>query len=150
MRSARLRLWEVCEAMVIRGCEMSGIAMLATFVGGGAGASCRYGAARALARRYHGGFPFGTFAINVSGCFALGLLASLLVALHRDTRVATALLATGFLGGYTTFSTYALEGVLLAEAKRGSLAALSLIGPVLAGLAAAALGAGLAALMLAA
>ena len=129
---------------------MSGLTALATFVGGGAGAASRYGVGRALARRYQGGFPLGTFAINVSGCFALGLLASLLAASHRDTRVATALLAAGFLGGYTTFSTYALEGVLLAEGKRGSLAALSMVGSVLAGLGAAALGAGLAALIVAA
>ena len=128
---------------------MGGLTALATFVGGGAGAACRYGAGRALARRYQGGFPLGTFAINVSGCFALGLLASLLVATHRDMRVATALLAAGFLGGYTTFSTYALEGVLLAEGRKGRLAVLSLAGSVLAGLAAAALGAGLAALIVA-
>lgn len=131
------------------GCKMGGLTALATFVGGGAGAACRYVVGRALARRYQGSFPLGTFAINVSGCFALGLLASLLAAVVRDTRVATALLATGFLGGYTTFSTYALEGVLLAGGKRGSLAALSLVGSVLAGLGAAALGAGLAALIVA-
>lgn len=123
---------------------------LATFVGGGAGASCRYAVGRAFALRYRGTLPLGTIAINVSGCFVLGLLASLLAAVHRDTRVATALLATGFLGGYTTFSTYALEGVLLAGGTRGSPAALSLVGSVLAGLGAAALGAGLATLIVAA
>ena len=126
---------------------MSAIGALATFVGGGAGATCRYGAGRVLARWYRGTFPLGTFAINASGCFALGMVASLLAALHRDTAVATALLATGFLGGYTTFSTYALEGVLLAEGGRGPLAAANLVGSVLIGLGAAALGAGLAALI---
>ena len=92
---------------------MSPVMLLALFVGGGAGATCRYGLGRVVGARYGGEFPLGTFLINVTGCFALGLLSSLLAALHRDTALLTALLATGFLGGYTTFSTYALEGVVL-------------------------------------
>ena len=66
--------------------------------------------------RYGGGFPLGTFLINVTGCFALGLLTSMLAALHRDTALLTAVLATGFLGGYTTFSTFSLESVRLLQA----------------------------------
>ena len=96
-----------------------------------------------MGSRYRGVFPLGTFLINTTGCFGLGLLASLLAQAHRDTAVLTSLLATGFLGGYTTFSTYALEGVLLFDSSR-RLAVMNLLGSVLAGMMAAACGAGVA------
>jgi CrcB protein len=123
---------------------MNVVDLMATFVGGGTGAVCRYGIGRLLGGRYGGEFPLATFLINVSGCFLLGLLASLVAGAHQDMSLLTALLATGFLGGYTTFSTYALEGVLLYNDGRRRLATMSLIGSVGAGLLAAALGAGLA------
>lgn len=120
---------------------MTPLTLLAIFVGGGAGATCRYGLSRFVGARYGGAFPLGTVLINVTGCFALGLLTSILATLHRDTALLTALLATGFLGGYTTFSTYALEGVLLYHDGSRRLAAYTLVGSVLIGLIAAALGA---------
>ena len=120
------------------------IGLVATFAGGGTGAVCRYGIGRVVGGRYGGEFPLATFLINVTGCFLLGLLASLLAGAHRDVSLFTALLATGFLGGYTTFSTFALEGVLLYNDGRRRLAVMSLVGSVGAGLLAAALGAGLA------
>jgi len=120
---------------------MTGLTLLAVFIGGGAGATCRYGAGRFVGARYAGAFPLGTFLINVTGCFALGLLATALAAWRRDVALPTALLATGFLGGYTTFSTYALEGVLLYNDGSRRLAAYNLLGSVVAGLLAAALGA---------
>ena len=116
----------------------------AVFVGGGCGAACRYGISRLAAARYGGAFPLATMLINVSGCFALGFVASLLAGLHQDTAVPTALLATGFLGGYTTFSTYALEGVVLYLDGSRRVALASIVGPVVAGMIAAAAGAGLA------
>ncbi|MDB5074754.1 MAG: camphor resistance protein CrcB [Chloroflexi bacterium] len=122
---------------------MTSLTLAAIFVGGGTGASCRYGVGRFVGASYQGEFPLGTFLINVTGCFALGLLATLLAATHRDTSLPTALLATGFLGGYTTFSTFALEGVLLFEDGRRWLAAANLLGSIAAGLIAAAAGAGL-------
>lgn len=121
---------------------MSALTLLATFVGGGMGAACRYGAGHFVGARYGGEFPLGTFLINVTGCFALGLLATLLAQTHRDVALPTALLATGFLGGYTTFSTYALEGLLLYTDHSRGLALASLLGSVAAGLIAAGAGAG--------
>lgn len=115
--------------------------LLLVFVGGGAGATCRYGVGRFVGSRYGGAFPLGTFLINVTGCFALGLLSSLLAMTHRDQALLTSLLATGFLGGYTTFSTYALEGMLLYNDGSRRLAITTLLGSVIVGLFAAAAGA---------
>jgi CrcB protein len=117
---------------------------LLNFLGGGTVASCRYGIGRFVGERYQGEFPLGTFLINVTGCFALGLLASILATMHRDVALATAGLGTGFLGGYTTFGTYAFEGVLLFTDGSRRLAVTSLLGSVVAGMLAAAAGAGVA------
>jgi CrcB protein len=126
---------------------MTPVTLLAVFLGGGAGASCRYGMGRFVGAYYRGEFPLGTFLINITGCFALGLLASAFAKTHRDMALPTALLATGFLGGYTTFSTYAVEGVLLYNLGSRRLALYNLLGSIGAGLIAAALGAGVARLL---
>ena len=126
---------------------MTGLQFLAVFVGGGAGATSRYLFGRFVGERYGGDFPLGTYLINVTGCFALGLLASVLSASTAANALLVALLGTGFLGGYTTFSTYALEGVLLYFDGSHRVAVLSLVGSVACGLLAAAAGAGVARLM---
>jgi len=52
---------------------MTGLTLLAVFIGGGAGATCRYGLGRAVGARYAGAFPLGTVLINVTGlCWLLG------------------------------------------------------------------------------
>lgn len=114
--------------------------LLAVFVGGGGGALTRYGIGHFIGRRFDGAFPLGTFLINVSGCFLLGLVATLLAG-GAHARLLTALLATGFLGGYTTFSTYTLEGLVLYADGDRAISLLSLVAPVVLGLAAAGLGA---------
>lgn len=126
---------------------MTGLQLLAVFVGGGAGATTRYVFGRFVGERYDGDFPLGTYLINVSGCFALGLLASVLSANTAANALLFALLGTGFLGGYTTFSTYALEGVLLYLNGSHHVAVLTLLGSVACGLVAAAAGAGVARLV---
>jgi CrcB protein len=120
---------------------MTGLTLLAVFIGGGAGATCRYGLGRVVGARYAGAFPLGTVLINVTGCFALGLVSTLLALTHRDLALPAALLETGFLGGYTTFSTYALEGVLLYHDGARRLAAAALLGSVALWLLAAVAGA---------
>lgn len=121
---------------------MTPLATLAVFAGGGSGAVCRYLIGHLVGSRYGGPFPLGTALINVTGSFLLGLGATLLAGASHPA-FWTALLLTGFLGGYTTFSTFALEGVVLfADGDRVN-AALSLLLPVALGLAGAALGAAL-------
>lgn len=112
----------------------------AIFVGGGAGSLGRYWTGRLIGERYDGAFPVGTFAINVIGSFLLGLFATL-AAEYARLEVLGGLLATGFLGGFTTFSTYALESLLLYVDDGRRLALLGFAAPIVFGLIAAALGA---------
>lgn len=84
------------------------------FLGGGIGSALRYGAGRAALAWFGPNFPAGTLAVNVIGCFAMGVLAEWL-ALH-DAGVshdAKLFLTTGLLGGFTTFSAFALDTAVL-------------------------------------
>jgi len=79
-------------------------------LGGALGSVARYGVTGALSR---GDFPWGTFAVNISGTFALGVLFFYALGrgdLSTEVRV---FLSIGFFGGYTTFSTFGVETVAL-------------------------------------
>jgi CrcB protein len=80
-------------------------------IGSAVGGVLRYYFGRWVDARVGGtGFPWGTFAVNVSGSFILGVLALLLIdRLPPDYRWAYLLLGTGFCGGFTTFSTFEWE-----------------------------------------
>jgi CrcB protein len=109
--------------------------------GGALGTCARYFLGVRIAQRLGAGFPWGTFAINVSGSFVIG--AFMAVASERltlDPRWRL-FIATGFCGGYTTFSTFAYETVQLASGKDWALAALNVGGSVFAGLLAVVAGA---------
>lgn len=106
-------------------------------VGGSFGAVSRLLVGRLLAG---GSFPWTTVVINLAGCFALGLLLGAThdaVPSHRALRVA---LGTGFLGAFTTFSTFSVEAVALAEKERWLAAGLYVGGQVVVGLALATAG----------
>jgi len=82
------------------------IRYLLVLIGGGAGALARYVAASAIMTRFGGRFPLGTLAINVTGSFLIGFLMTMLTErLHFDPKWRL-LLVVGFLGGYTTFSSF--------------------------------------------
>jgi CrcB protein len=105
--------------------------VLAVALGGFVGAPARYLADRYVAGRVASDFPWGTFAINLSGSLLLGVLTGL--DLHGQIEPSVqALLATGFCGAYTTFSTWSFETVRLfeegdyAEAVTNALASLAL------------------------
>jgi CrcB protein len=93
-----------------------GVALL-----GGAGAVARFLLDGTVAARAGRDFPWGTLAVNLSGAFLLGLLVG--AALSGDGQ---RLLGTGLIGGYTTFSTWALETHRQAEDGRGRGALLNL------------------------
>jgi CrcB protein len=85
-------------------------------------------------------FPVGTFLVNVTGCLIVGLLAGLFYDRLGSASTLRAFLLIGVLGGYTTFSTFALESVRLLQAGDWSLAALNVIGSPALGLLGAWLG----------
>ncbi|HPU14418.1 MAG TPA: CrcB family protein [Aeromicrobium sp.] len=87
---------------------MNTSAVLLLGLAGGTGATLRYLVDRAASARFGLNFPWGTTLINLTGSFALGLATG--AALGSPTY---ALVATGVLGGYTTFSTASLESVQL-------------------------------------
>ncbi len=106
---------------------------------GACGALARYLLGRFIAEHAGSQFPWGTFIINVSGSFVIGLLAALVT--HKMLSVAAqTVLATGFLGGYTTFSTMSWEGVQLARGGSTTRSMLYLGGSALVGMLAALLG----------
>lgn len=106
-------------------------------LGGFIGANARYIVGQWAAERWGPGLPYGTFLINVSGSFILGLFGTL--ALHLGWSPNTRLLiAVGILGAYTTFSTFEYETLqLIADGARYRAAAANLLVSVLCGFAAA-------------
>ena len=106
---------------------------------GACGVNARYWLGVGVARWIGVRFPWATVAINVSGSFAIGLAAVLLAERWPHPLVRIGVL-TGFLGGYTTFSAYMLESVTLWERGDRPLAALNLVGSLIAGLLAVLLG----------
>ena len=98
--------------------------MLLTALGGGLGALLRHGVNQAGLRILGPAFPWWTFAVNVSGSLAMGLLAAILMQRAEPSDGLRAFLATGILGGYTTFSAFALDFAGLVERKATGVALL--------------------------
>ncbi len=102
-------------------------------IAGCLGALARYGLEGLVSRRA-GAFPWGTFAVNVSGSFLLGLTVTLLGERLAVAPWLRAAVAIGFLGAYTTFSTLSLESYRLLETRSYALAGANLLGSITAGL----------------
>ena len=109
-------------------------------IAGFAGAVSRYAIGAWVARRSPRGFPWATFVINVSGCFALGFLMALFAGRWVPDPDVRAALTVGFLGAFTTFSTFAYETVSLRDVGATTTAAVYVVASVALGLAAAWLG----------
>ena len=108
-------------------------------VAGAFGAVSRYLLGRFVAERVNAQFPLGTLIINVTGAFLIGLLSAL--AGHKVISTSEqVILATGFLGGYTTFSTMSWEGIQLVRGGSTTNGMLYLSGSVALGLVCATLG----------
>ena len=114
-------------------------AYVAAAAGGVLGALARWGVGEALPSRA-GSWPWATLAVNLTGCLLLGLLAAALFARHPASPWLRPFLGTGVLGGYTTFSTFAVDAVQLADAGRAGAAAGYVVASVVGGVLAAAAG----------
>ena len=109
-------------------------------MGGFIGANARYIIGGWAQQKWGASFPYGTFLINVTGCFILGLFATLALRFTWSDYWRL-LIAIGFVGAYTTFSTFEYETLrLIAEGSRYRDAAFNILGSVIAGFFAAYLG----------
>jgi len=104
--------------------------LLAIAAGGAAGASLRWLLAGAVQRATGGSFPWGTFAVNALGSFLLGFLFVYLIERSTVGELWRLAITIGFLGAFTTFSTYSLESVRLMQQGVFALAAANVLGQV--------------------
>jgi CrcB protein len=112
---------------------------IAVTLAAGVGAMARYLVDQIVQHQHDRAFPWGTFLINVSGTFLLGL-STALAAHHGLSPHVAAVIGIGFCGGFTTWSTYCWETLALAETGSLGPAALNVVGSLLVGFAAAAAG----------
>jgi CrcB protein len=105
-------------------------------LGGAAGAACRYALGVWIVGRAGASFPFHTLVINVSGSLAIGLVLVLLTERWIADPLWRLLVVVGFLGGYTTFSSYTFEALALIDEGKWPLAAWYVLGSNGVGLAA--------------
>lgn len=117
---------------------MSTVAGIA--VAGSAGALARYGIEGAVARSAPGAFPWGTFAVNVSGSLLVAFVFTLLTERVTVDPSLRTVITIGFLGAYTTFSTLTFETYRLLSDGGHALALANALGSLAAGLAAVYLG----------
>jgi CrcB protein len=108
-------------------------AYLIVFLGAGIGGALRHGVNVGAARLFGAAFPWGTLGVNAVGSFAMGVLAGYLA--HRATaewtHSARLFLGTGVLGGFTTFSAFSLDAMVLWERGQAGLAGGYVLGSVL-------------------
>jgi len=105
-------------------------------LGGALGALARYHLALVIQTRVPAGFPWGTFVVNITGCLVMGVVTTLLterLVVHPNWRF---LIPIGFIGAYTTFSTFELETFRAVTEGAWLVGGLNIMGSVIAGYAA--------------
>ncbi len=114
------------------------------FIGGGLGAVCRYGVTTAVGMLLGGMFPWGTLIVNLVGSLLMGVVLGALLPLAKSLQLLPEslrlLLTVGFLGGFTTFSSFSMETLTLLRGDSFFLAAINIVASIVLGLAAAYLG----------
>ena len=88
--------------------------LLLVFVGGGLGSTLRYIIGKYL-NSHESGIPWGTFTANILGSFLIGIILGLAAKNDTFSHSQTLLLATGFCGGFTTFSTFSVDTLMLLQ-----------------------------------
>ncbi len=109
--------------------------ILLLMLAGGLGSLSRYTLAGTVQRLAGSSFPIGTFVVNCLGCFLFGLIWSVLedrIGISPDVRV---IVLTGFMGAFTTFSTFIFETANLVSASQWFLAATNCAGQLVIGIA---------------
>lgn len=113
--------------------------LLAVILGAALGGAARYLAASMITERLASKFPWGTFTVNITGCFLIGLISTIL-AERSASPLWSLFLVTGILGGYTTFSAFGWETVQLSRQGAHWLALSNVLASAAAGYAAVWLG----------
>ena len=103
-------------------------------LGGGLGSIARYLCQRWMLMIYPHSFPFGTFGVNMIGCFLIGLFWGMAFRSFQSNENWKLFLMTGFCGGFTTFSAFTLESLGLIKEQRPGLFLLYIGGSVVIGL----------------
>jgi fluoride exporter len=116
------------------------LVVVAVGLGGMAGALSRYGLDRLIEHHVSSVFPWSTFTINITGCFLVGLVVAGLVDRHDLPAWIRTGAVVGFLGAYTTFSTFAQESRDLLAGGHLSLALADTVGSVVVGVLAVVVG----------
>ncbi|HBK91398.1 MAG TPA: fluoride efflux transporter CrcB [Parvularcula sp.] len=103
---------------------------IAVGVGGALGAMARHGVGVVAMRALGPNFPWGTLAVNVAGGLAMGLFIAWMTAREPHNALLRSFVAVGLLGGFTTFSSFALEAVTLWRDRSANVAALYVLASV--------------------
>jgi len=125
---------------------VNALTILLLGLAGGLGAGTRFVVDGLVRSRLRTALPVGTIAINITGSFLLGLVAGAVIVGAAPPEL-QAIAGTGFLGGYTTFSTASFETVRLVQSRRTGLALLNGFGTAVAAVGATAAGLALASLL---
>ncbi|MGH6763818.1 MAG: fluoride efflux transporter CrcB [Phyllobacterium sp.] len=106
-------------------------ATLLILLGGGIGSVLRYFFGLGATKLFGSGFPWGTLGVNVIGGFLMGLFAELLMRRFDGSEMLRLFIATGVLGGFTTFSTFSLDTIFLWERISTALAFIYVVASVI-------------------
>ncbi len=109
-------------------------ALLFVGIGGGIGSILRYAISLFVGRHVPIAFPLGTFLVNISGCFLIGVFYSLATKYTGFNPEWRLFLITGICGGYTTFSTFSYDGLILLRQGSNLYFMLYVLGSVVFGL----------------